>query len=103
MAESTKASINLIRNMGLERILGRMEGSILGNGGIVRDMEMGRLFRLMVVKGKEFGRMMLRLMIIRLGVAILSPIIAKFHDISISFLCSFCYFCCLKYKFRQSR
>ena len=65
MVESTKANINLIRNMDLERILGKMEGNILGNGGIVRDMEMGRLFRLMVVKGKEFGRMMSRLMIIR--------------------------------------
>jgi hypothetical protein len=81
MAESTKANINLIRNMDLELILGRMEGSILGNGGIVRDTEMERLFRLMVVRGKGFGRMMLRLMTIRLGVVILSPIIAKFHDI----------------------
>lgn len=67
--------------MDLGPILGKMAGNILENGGIVKDMEGVRLFRLMVVRGKEFGRMMLRLMIIKLGVVILSLIIAKSHDI----------------------
>lgn len=57
MEENMKDSINLIKNMDLENILGQMEEDITGNGLTVNDMDKVRLSMSMVHKNKVCGKM----------------------------------------------
>jgi hypothetical protein len=65
MAENIRASINSTRNMVSVPIHGKMAESTLENGEIARDTAGVKLFQLMAVKGKVFGRKTLRLTIAR--------------------------------------
>lgn len=57
MEENMKDSINLIKSMGQENILGLMEEDIMAIGRTVNDMDKVRLFTSMVHKNKVCGKM----------------------------------------------
>lgn len=61
MGENMKVNINMIKNMDLVPILGKMVENMQDNGEIVNDMVVEKLSRQMVAKDKEFGLKMLKI------------------------------------------
>ena len=80
MEEDIKDNINLIKNMDLEHIHGKMVENILDNGKIVKDTVEGKLYLLMELKDKVYGKMMSKLIKIKIEQVILNLPIAKSHD-----------------------
>ena len=57
MEECMKVNINLIKNMDMAVINGKMGEDILDNGLIVKEMEKEKQQELMAHKNREFGKM----------------------------------------------